>query len=90
MQQLKEGWFSTLEEVPIKAISMSIRQIMNSKTIICTVVEERKALAVKNCLQNAPGPLYPASILQKHPDCTIYLDKAAASLLDKSPFLNRL
>jgi glucosamine-6-phosphate deaminase len=88
-QQWKEGWFNHPEEVPGTAISMSIRQIMKSKAIICSVVEQRKAAAVRNCLQNEPDPLYPASILQKHPDCSVYLDKEAASFVIDSPLIIR-
>lgn len=80
-QQLEEGWFSFLEEVPARAISMSIKQIMKSKRIICTVPDQRKAEAVKNCLENEVTNLFPASILQKHPNCTIYLDRESSSLL---------
>jgi glucosamine-6-phosphate deaminase len=71
-----------LEDVPKKAISMSIQQIMKSNKIICSVPDERKAKAVKACLENEVSPEFPASILQQHPDCGIYLDEAAASLLD--------
>lgn len=81
LQQMNEGWFGSLEEVPQQAISMSIRQIMKSKHIICSIPDERKALAVKNCLENEVSPLFPASILQEHPSCALYLDKASASLL---------
>ncbi|WP_373497180.1 glucosamine-6-phosphate deaminase [Aquiflexum sp.] len=81
MQQLNEGWFDSLEDVPSQAISMSIKQIMKSKHIICSVPEKRKAKAVKDCLENKVTNLYPASILQNHPSCTIFLDKASASLL---------
>jgi glucosamine-6-phosphate deaminase len=87
-QQFGEGWFPTLEDVPSKAISMSIQQIMKSKKIICSVPDERKAKAVKACLENEVSPEYPASILQNHPDCGIYLDEAAASLLDASAAIN--
>lgn len=80
-QQMNEGWFASLEEVPTRAISMSIRQIMKSKRIICSVPDQRKAAAVRNCLQNQVSPLYPASILQQHAGCEIYLDKASASFL---------
>ena len=80
-QQMGEGWFSTLEEVPLQAISMSVRQIMKSGHIICSVPDARKALAVKNSLTREVSNLYPASILQQHPDCTFYLDKSSASLL---------
>lgn len=46
-QQMGEGWFSSIEEVPVRAISMSVKQIMKSKHIICSVPDERKAMAVK-------------------------------------------
>ncbi len=80
-QQMGEGWFSTLEDVPLQAISMSVRQIMKSEHIICSVPDERKALAVKNSLTQEVSNLYPASILQQHLNCTFYLDKSSASLL---------
>ncbi|GHE33305.1 glucosamine-6-phosphate deaminase [Sphingobacterium griseoflavum] len=80
-QQLGEGWFSTLEQVPRQAISMSIKQIMKSKHIICSVPDQRKAQAVKDCLLGGITNLNPASILQQHPDCTCYLDRESASLL---------
>jgi len=83
MQQVGEGWFSGLEEVPTQAISMSIKQIMKSKSIICSVPDERKALAVKNCVLGNVRNVHPASILQNHEDCTIYLDKESAKLLPK-------
>lgn len=80
-QQLGEGWFKSLEEVPQKAISMSIKQILKSKVIICSVPDARKAIAVKNTLEHAVSNMYPASILQQHPDCNLYLDNESASLL---------
>jgi glucosamine-6-phosphate deaminase len=82
-QQLGEGWFKSLEEVPKQAISMSIRQIMKSKTIICSVPDLRKAKAVNDCLAGPVTNLCPASILQTHPDCEIWLDRDSASLLPK-------
>ncbi len=80
-QQLGEGWFNSLEEVPQKAISMSIKQIIQSKSIVCSVPDLRKAGAVKNTLRQEVSPLFPASILQNHPDCELYLDIDSASLL---------
>lgn len=80
-QQLGEGWFPTLDDVPTQAISMSVKQIMKTQTIICTVPDERKSLAVKNTIQGPVTPNVPASILQEHPDTTIYLDEPAASKL---------
>ena len=81
LQQVGEGWFNGLDDVPTHAISMSIRQIMKAQTIICTVPDERKAEAVRNCLHGEITPMHPASILQEHPDCTVYLDAGSASLL---------
>jgi glucosamine-6-phosphate deaminase len=80
-QQMGEGWFSSLADVPGRAISMSIRQIMKSETIVATVPEKRKAQAVKRCLEGEVSPWNPASILQDHPRATIFLDWDSASLL---------
>lgn len=83
-QQLDEGWFDSLENVPARAISMSIKQIMKSRTIICSVPDSRKAMAVKNCLEEPISNVYPASILRAHPDCRCYFDRSSASLLSNS------
>jgi glucosamine-6-phosphate deaminase len=83
-QQLGEGWFHTFDDVPKQAITMSINQIVKSKHIICSVPDSRKAMAVKNSLEQAVSDLYPASILQLHPACTFYLDEASAALLSQN------
>jgi glucosamine-6-phosphate deaminase len=80
-QQFNEGWFSSIEEVPSQAISMSVKQICKSAHIICSVPDNRKARAVKNSLEEKVNNLVPASILQLHQDCTFYLDRLSASLL---------
>jgi glucosamine-6-phosphate deaminase len=80
-QQFNEGWFDKIDDVPRRAISMSIKQICKSRHIICSVPESRKAKAVKDCLENPVSNLYPASILQLHPDCMYFLDKPSSSLL---------
>ena len=80
-QQLDEGWFATLEQVPRRAISMSIRQIMKSACLIVSVPEKRKAEAVKYTLEGQVTNMCPASILQRHKNCKIFMDKEAASLL---------
>ncbi len=80
-QQLGEGWFSTLDEVPTQAISMGIRQIMASKCLILSVPDMRKAEAVKNTLTQAVSPDYPASIVQTHAHCHLFLDTKSATLL---------
>jgi glucosamine-6-phosphate deaminase len=80
-QQLGEGWFPSLNDVPTQAISMSIRQIMKSDQIICTVPDLRKAEAVRGTVENPVNNRLPATILQKHPACTLVLDQFSASLL---------
>ena len=80
-QQFGEGWFKTLDDVPRRAISMTVRQIMKAAHIVCTVPDKRKAQAVKACLEGEIGPMLPASILRTHASCHLFLDKESASLL---------
>jgi glucosamine-6-phosphate deaminase len=84
-QQLGEGWFPTLHDVPRRAISMSIRQIMKSEAIVCSVPDRRKAEAVRAAVEGPVTPQVPASILQRHPRATIYVDPPAAELLSRRP-----
>ncbi len=81
-QQVGEGWFGSVAEVPDKAISMSIRQIMRSQKIICAVPDLRKARAVKNCFQGDVTPNAPASILREHDMSFVFLDRESSSMLD--------
>ena len=83
-QQLSEGWFPTLEDVPSRAISMSIGQIMKSKTIICSVPDRRKAEAVRAAVEGPVSPQTPASILQQHEQAKFFVDPPAAELLVKN------
>ena len=82
-QQLGEGWFKSFEDVPKQAISISIKQIIKSKHIICSVPDERKAIAIKNSLEQRVNNVYPASILQQHQDCRFYLDQFSSALLSE-------
>ncbi|PIE34290.1 glucosamine-6-phosphate deaminase [candidate division KSB3 bacterium] len=82
-QQLGEGWFATLDDVPAQAISMSIKHIMKSQCLIVTVPDERKAQAVKCTVEGEVSNLCPGSILQTHPNCSLFLDAASSSLLTK-------
>lgn len=85
-QQVGEGWFKSLNEVPRRAISMSIKQIMKSKNIICTVPDSRKTQAVKDCLEGDISPDHPASILRKHKNAFLFLDKDSAKLLKRGKY----
>jgi glucosamine-6-phosphate deaminase len=82
-QQFKEGWFKSLEDVPDRAISMSIRQMMKARKLVISAPDERKALAVQHAVEGEVSPSYPASILQRHPDCVLLLDPASASRLSR-------
>jgi len=83
-QQVNEGWFKSIPEVPSRAISMSVKQILKSKEIIAIVPGPQKAKAVKACLEGEITPMAPASILRTHPNTTVYLDTESASLLSES------
>jgi glucosamine-6-phosphate deaminase len=80
-QQVGEGWFAALSQVPTRAISMSARQVLKANEIIAIVPDLRKAQAVKACFSGEITPMAPASILRTHADTTIYLDRDSASLL---------
>jgi glucosamine-6-phosphate deaminase len=84
-QQFGEGWFKTLEDVPKRAISMTCRQIMKSKAIIVSCPDKRKAKAVAAVVEGPFTPDVPSSILQKHEQTTLFLDRESASLLKKQP-----
>ena len=83
-QQFGEGWFPSFEAVPTQAISMSCRQILKSKSIVCSVPDRRKAAAVRAAVEGPIDPAFPASILQQHADLTLYLDPDAASMLKRT------
>ena len=80
-QQLGEGWFTTFDEVPRRAITMSVPQIMRSALIVLSVPDARKAQAVRDAVEGPVTPLHPGSILQRHPAVLLYVDPPAASLL---------
>ena len=83
-QQVGEGWFKSVDDVPARAISMSVRQILKSSEIIAVVPDARKAAAVKACVEGPVSPLAPASILQTHPNTTLFLDRDSAAMLTDS------
>ena len=80
-QQVGEGWFARLDDVPETAISMTIPQILKAREIIVVVPDARKAVAVQAALEGELTPNVPASILRTHPNVTVFLDEAAAAHL---------
>lgn len=79
MQQVNEGWFKTLNDVPTQAISMTPWQIMQCKTIISCVPHKVKAVSVRNTLINKLTDIVPATILKQHQNFHLYLDINSAS-----------
>jgi len=86
-QQVGEGWFDTIDDVPSRAISMSVRQILEARHILCIVPDLRKAEAVRASVEGPVTPSVPASILQTHAHVDLFLDRASASLLTHVPAL---
>ena len=80
-QQVREQWFSSLEEVPTQAISMSIQQIMKAKTIVCAVPDQRKARSVAMCMYDQVSPFAPCAMLRLKEDCTLLLDRPSSMLI---------
>lgn len=78
-QQVDEGWFGSLKDVPEKAVSMTPYQIMQCRTIISCVPHKVKSTAVKNTLINTITEVVPATLLKQHPDYHLYIDKNSAS-----------
>ena len=82
-QQVGEGWFPSVEEVPKQAISLTVYQIMQSKVIVSAVPHQVKAYAIKLTLENELTNLIPATKLREHPNVNLFIDEESASLVDK-------
>ncbi|HKL60214.1 MAG TPA: 6-phosphogluconolactonase [Sphaerochaeta sp.] len=80
-QQVREKWFSSLEEVPTQAISMSVQQILKAKTIVCAVPDQRKARSVAMCMYDQVSVFAPCATLRTKEDCTLLLDRPSSMLI---------
>ena len=79
-QQVNEGWFGSLDEVPAQAISMTVPQILKSRTIVTIGPGIRKSDAIQKTLSaETVTNLVPATILKTHPDWNLFLDGDSAS-----------
>ena len=72
--------FNDISEVPTMAVTMGLKSIMNAKKIVLIATGPNKAKAIKNLLRGDKTEEVPCSILQDHPDCTIYVDPEAYRL----------
>lgn len=84
-QQVGEGWFASVDDVPEQAISMTVYQIMQSEVIVSCVPFAVKANAVKETMENDVTNLIPATIMKTHPNFSLYLDRDSASLWANYP-----
>ena len=81
-QQVREGWFKTNDDVPKVAITMSPKQIMAAKAILSVVPHKVKAKAIADVVASkTTDNMIPATLLKTHPNWTLYLDEASASLI---------
>lgn len=80
-QQVNDGCFATLNEVPKIALTVTIPAILGAKKILCIVPAKSKAHAIYETLNSDIGEHVPATVLRTHPNATIYLDADSASLL---------
>lgn len=84
-QQVGEGWFATLDEVPRRAVSMSVQAILRSRHILCSVPYEAKSEVVLRLLSTEEvTPWLPASALLDHPGTTLFLDRASSRRLPRA------
>lgn len=81
-QQVGEGWFASIGEVPASAISMSVHRILESRSIICTVPDARKADALRAAVTGPVTPDVPASALRMHEDVMLFADPASAGWVE--------
>ena len=82
-QQVREGWFETVSDVPEKAITMCVQRIMKSRHIVSAVPHRVKAEAVYNAVTKDISPMFPATILRTHADWSLFLDRESSALLSK-------
>jgi len=82
-QQVAEGWFDSIAEVPTQAMTLTIPALLRVPKLIVSVPGLRKAKIVNRALHEAISTACPATILRKHPDATVYLDEESASELQR-------
>lgn len=82
-QQVNDGCFATLNDVPTHALTLTIPALMKAAHVFCMVPGALKANAVYNTLHQAQSPLFPSTILRSHPNAILFLDKDSSNKLDK-------
>ena len=82
-QQVGEGHFASVDEVPREALTLTCPALMRAEHLVCSVPDARKANAVKRSIEGPISESCPGSLLRKHPDAVLFLDKQSASLLPR-------
>jgi len=82
VQQVQDGLFATVDDVPERAITLTVPMLMSGKRLFCMVPGELKAEALRATVNEWVSTNWPSTILRTHPRCTVYTDTDAASLLD--------
>lgn len=80
-QQVNDGCFETLDQVPVYALTLTIPALYQSRFAYCIVPGEKKAQAIYHTLTEAIQEDYPSTILRKHPHAILFADEASASLI---------
>lgn len=83
-QQVGEGWFATVDDVPKQAVSMTVYQILKCEKIVSCVPFAVKADAVKKTLENDATNLIPATVMKGHDDFALFVDEDSFAGVDES------
>jgi glucosamine-6-phosphate deaminase len=88
-QQVNDGCFARLDDVPFRALTLTIPALLQAKRIFCVVPAKTKADAVYNSLSGEITERYPASILRNHGNAAMYLDRDSGARLEEIPNLEK-
>jgi glucosamine-6-phosphate deaminase len=81
VQQVQDGLFATVDDVPRRAITLTVPSLISGRRLFCMVPGELKAEALRATVTEPVSTAWPSTILRTHPRCTVYADEDAASLL---------
>jgi glucosamine-6-phosphate deaminase len=82
-QQVNDGCFAEFDDVPLRALTLTIPALLQAQRIFCVVPAKTKANAVYNSLSGEITETYPASILRTHGNAVMYLDRDSGARLEE-------
>jgi glucosamine-6-phosphate deaminase len=83
-QQVSDGCFAAMEDVPERAITLTVPTLLAGRELFCSVPGHHKSVAVKAMMESSISGACPATALRNHPRCTVYLDRESSSLIEAS------